>query len=153
VTAMAASPGNKRALVMLTVIAAPFALGFETVMRMVVFPPEFEEVRSLLGPTLTLAAWTLPVVCLVAAVAGVVFQRRLVARALRKLPADRQDDAASQEKARVGAFLLAASVPQVPAIVATVLFTFGASLVPVLVTVAVSTLGVVAQVGRALATR
>lgn len=138
---------------MLTVVAAPFALGFETLLRKLLFPPEFEDVRALVGPTLTLAAWALPIVCLLAGLAGVVFQRRLVERALRKLPAARRDDPESQEKARVGAFLLAASVPQVPAIVATVLFTFGASLVPVVVTVVVSTLGVVAQVGRALATR
>lgn len=149
----AAKPSGKRLLAMLTVVAAPFALAFETVLRKLVFPPEFDEVRALLGPTLTLAAWALPLVCLVAGLAGVVFQGRLVDRALRKLPADRRDDPSSQEKARVGAFLLAASVPQVPAIVATVLFMFGASLTPVLVTVAVSTLGVVAQVGRALATR
>jgi len=150
---MSANPGGKRVLAMLTVIAAPFALGFETLLRKLVFPPEFEDVRTLFAPALTLAAWTLPVVCLVASLVGVVFQHRLVERALRKLPADRRHDPESQEKARVGAFLLAASVPQVPAIVATVLFTFGASLTPVLVTVAVSTLGVIAQVGRAIGTR
>jgi len=144
---------NKRLLVLLTVIAAPFALAFETVVRLVILPADFEDVRAILGPTLTAFAWALPVVCALAGVAGIVLQRRLVDRALHKLSAGRRDDPEAQEKARVGAFLLAASIPQVPAIVATATFTMGASFTPVVVTVIVSTLGVIAQVGRALATR
>lgn len=154
---MSASPHDgfqqrKRALVLLTVVATPLALGMETLVRTQVFPlflgGDFDEVRALLGPPLTPVAWALCGVALVANVAGYVLHARLVQRAVAKLPPARRDAPAERERAALGAFLLAASVPQVPCILSTLAFTFGASLAPVLLGVALGSLGVVAQALR-----
>lgn len=139
------SRGKRGALVLLTVIAAPVALAFETLLRKLLFPPEFEEVRALLEPSLTPVGWGLVGVAALLAGGGVPLKRRLGARALARLPEARRRDPAQVAKAELGAFMLAATVPQIPAIASTMTFMFGASLVPVLVAVGVSTVGVVLQ--------
>jgi hypothetical protein len=136
---------TRGALVLLTVVAAPVALASETALRKLLFPPEFEEVRALLEPSLTPVGWALVGVAVVLAVAAVPLRRRLGARAVAKLPEARRADPAEVARAQTGAFMLAASVPQLPAIASTMAFMFGASVAPVLVAVAVSTVGVVLQ--------
>jgi hypothetical protein len=136
------------AIVLLTVVAAPFALALETLLRTLLFPSDFELVRELLSPAMTVAAWALVGVTALASVAGVALQERLADRAVARIP-EAARTAELARRARLGAFMLAASVPQVPAILATFAFTFGASLVPVAVTIAVVTAGVVAVAVRA----
>lgn len=143
---------RKRALVVLTVVATPLALGMETLVRTQVFPllmgGDFEEVRAVLGPLLTPVAWGLCGVAILANIAGFALYARLVARSIARLPPERRALGPERERAALGAFLLAASVPQVPCILSTLTFTFGAPLAPVLVGVTLGSLGVFAQALR-----
>lgn len=141
---MAKRPG--RAVLWLTLLAAPVALVVETGLRKLIFPAEFEMVRELLNPILTPVAWALGAIAAAAAFGGLLLQRRMTDRRLVKLPAT----AGSNERYQVvfAVFLLTASVPQVPALIATFTYMFGASIVPVLVGVGVCSVGVVSQALR-----
>ena len=138
---------GKGTLVVMTAVAAPVALAFETLLRHLLFPESFELVREALRPVLTPVAWALCVVCAVAGVFGLAFQRRMAARAVARLPPESRTPEL-EDRARLGAFMLAASIPQIPAILATFSFMFGAALVPVVVAIVVVTLFVVAQAVR-----
>ncbi len=129
-----------RALVVATAVAAPAALALETGARLALVPPEFGEVRALLRPALSVAAWLLVGVSALTVLAGLMLHRRLVERALNKheAPTPRQVN-----EAHTGAFLISASVPQVPTLLSTLTFTFGAAFLPVGLGLAVSSLGVV----------
>ncbi len=133
--------GGGAALILLTVVAAPVALGFETLLRKLLFPPEFEEIRALLHPILTPLVWGLVALTAVVGALGLVLQRRLVARAIGRIPPTHRDSA-RLHRAKLGAFMLAASVPQVPAILATFGFMWGSSLTPTVLAIAVATLAI-----------
>ena len=130
----------------LTIVAAPVALGFETALRLVFFPDDFELIREFLRPSLTPVAWALGGVAALASFGGVLVQRRLAAKRLQVLGAEATFD--MRYRAVFGVFLLTTAIPQVPAIFSTLTFMFGASLVPVLVGIVVSSLGVVTQALR-----
>lgn len=134
-----------RTLLYLTVLAAPAALAFETALRKLLFPADFEEVRSLLEPLLTPVGWLIGGVAAVASLVGLVLQRRMAEKRVARLP-ERTADACYREV--FGVFLLTTAVPQIPAILSTFMFMFGASIVPVLVAVGIASLGVVAQAAR-----
>jgi hypothetical protein len=136
------------ALILMTVVAAPIALVFETILRKLLFPPEFDELRDLLSPDLTPVAWGLVGLTGLFGLAGIAFQSRFAARAVGKVPQEHRTKARVQ-KAELGAFMLAASVPQIPAILATFAFMWGASLTPVLIAIGVATLAIVVQSVRA----
>ncbi len=138
---------GKGTLVAMTAVAAPAALGFETLLRHLLLPAAFELVREALRPVLTPVAWALCGVCALAGVAGLVLQKRIASRSVERLPPERRTPD-QVERARVGAFMLAASIPQIPAILATFSFMFGASLVPVLVAIALVTAAVLTQARR-----
>lgn len=138
---------GKAALVVITAAAAPVALGFETLLRHLLFPADFELVREALRPALTPVAWLLCLLCAAAGAFGILFQQRMAARSMEKLPADRRAPEL-EDRARLGAFMLAASIPQVPAILATFTFMFGAALTPVLVAVVIVTATVAVQAVR-----
>jgi len=138
---------GKGTLIVMTAIAAPVALAFETLLRKLLFPPYFEELREALRPTLTPVAWTLCAVAVAAGAFGIAFQRRLARRAVARLPEDRRSPE-EVDRARIGAFMLAASVPQIPAIASTFSFMFGASLVPVIVGIVLVTVAVGIQAWR-----
>lgn len=134
-----------RTVVVLIAASAPLALGLETLLRKLVLAPlmgaELRELREFYWPeltdalreaALTQAAWVLVGVTVLAGVLGVVLLRRA---------GRRQSEAA---KVRDSVFLLT-SIPQVPAILATLCFAFGAQLLPVLVSMAISTVFVLAQ--------
>ncbi|HJL15964.1 MAG TPA: hypothetical protein RMH99_09920 [Sandaracinaceae bacterium LLY-WYZ-13_1] len=135
-----------KALLWLTIVAAPAALAVETGLRLLLFPEDFELVRELLNPTLTPVAWVLGGVAGIAAWVGLLVQRRISRRRLAKLPADADDEA--RFAAVFGVFLLTTAVPQIPAIFSTFAYMFGASLVPVLVGIGLCSVGVVAQALR-----
>ncbi len=134
-----------RPIVYLTVLAAPVALAFETLLRHLLFPSEFEEVRAFFEPTLTPIAWVLCILAALASLAGVVLQRRLVRSRLERMP---EADAAARRGQIVGVFLLTASVPQIPSVFSTLAFTLGASLAPVLVGIGIASAGVIVQAIR-----
>lgn len=134
-----------RIVVLLIAASAPLALALETLLRNYVLLPmvgaELRELREFFWPeltdelrqtVLTHAAWVLVAVTVLAGVLGVVLLRRV---------ARRQRDAAG---VRDAVFLLT-SIPQVPAILATLCFAFGSRLGPVLVSMAISTAFVLAQ--------
>ena len=136
----------------MTTIAAPVALAFETLLRKLLFPllmgDDFDLVRDFLRPTLTPFAWALCAVALLASLAGFALRGALVARALARLPAEKRALPAERERVELLAFLFAASVPQLPCVASTLLFTLGAELLPVLAAVGIASVGVLAQAVR-----
>ena len=126
--------------------AAPIAFVFELALRTLLFPPEFELLRAELRPTSTSVAWVLLALCVPSVPLGMLAKRALVRSELAKL---REPSAQRRARVELEALLLATSIPQLPALLATLTFMFGSALLPVLITLAVSTLGVVAMgVGR-----
>jgi hypothetical protein len=125
-------------------ISTPLALAIETGVRMLVFPPELDEVRAWLQPTITPWVWWMVPLVALATVVGFYVQSRLIARSLRRLPPERRDEAAFAS-ARFDALMLSTSAPQLPALLATMGLTMGAELLPVAVTMASGTLGVIVQ--------
>ena len=134
-----------RIVVVLIAVSAPLALGLETLLRKLVLVPlmgaELRELREFYWPALTdelrqavltEVAWVLVGVTVFAGVLGVMLLRR----------AGRRKRTFSGIRDQV--FLLT-SIPQVPAILATLCFAFGAELLPVLVSMGISTAFVLAQ--------
>ncbi len=137
-------PSRARLYGLLGLIAAstPAALAVESLLRRLLFPPDFGQVRAWLGPTLTPWAWGMVPLTLVTTGFGWwlfgALTRRELGRVRPGLTAEQ-----AHAKARFEALMLASSAPQVPAVAATLLFMAGASIVPVAVTMGVATLGVV----------
>jgi len=131
-------------VLVIVAISTPLALAIEMALRELMFPPEFAEVRAWLRPQITPWVWAMVPLAAVATVVGFSVQRRLIARSLRKLPPERRDEAALAS-ARFDALMLSTSAPQLPALFATMGLTMGADPLPVVVTMATGTLGVVVQ--------
>ena len=68
-----------------TIVAAPLALGFETLLRALLFPDDFELIRDFLGPTLTWVAWGLAGLAVVGSLLGTSLQRRMAKQRLSAL--------------------------------------------------------------------
>lgn len=134
---------NRRWIIVFTATAVPVALAFETLLRAVLLPPEFEEVRGLLGPAMTQAAWIMVGLTLVTVLLGIALQRWLTRRKVAQARA--RGVALDEAQASMGPFLLAASIPQAPAILAALSFLVGAEPLPVLLAVGLSTAGVCVQ--------
>lgn len=138
-------PVNRRTrtfgVLLLIALSTPLALALETVLRGLIMPPDFDRVRAWLAPMLTPWAWaTVPLTAVATGIGWWLFgwlEHRGLARAE---PEPSEDQRA---KARFDALILATSAPQLPAILATLLFMMGAPLAPVLVAMTVATLGVV----------
>jgi len=95
----------------------------------------------LFGPTLTSIAWVLCGLTLLLSAIAIAIQPRAVRSILRKRGAE---DAPNQAKgARTGAFLAAASVTQVPPLFAVSIYILGASVLPVGLCIATSSLAVI----------
>ena len=133
---------------LLTVVATPVAFTVETLARRYILPPDFEVMRPLLEPFLTPVGWVLVGAGAIAVVGGLFVQRRMAAKAVARIPPEKRDDPDAQRQAQVGAFLLAASVPQLPSIFASICYTLGASIWPVAAAMVISTLGVLLQALR-----
>ncbi len=134
-------------LLWLTIVASPAALGLETGLRLLLFPPEFPLIREFLNPYLTPVAWVFAAIAGVGALLGLALQRRLVTKRVGKLPAEFNTRERRYQVA-FGVFLLTTAVPQIPSIFSTFCFTFGADLLPVLVSIALTSLGVIGQALR-----
>lgn len=129
-----------------TIAAAPVALGCETALRLLLFPDDFDLVRAFLSPVLTTVAWLFVPVAGLGGAIGLLLQRKLAEKRIAAFP----DDAplGPRYSAVMGVFLLTTVAPQLPSIAVTFCFMFGSSIVPVLVTIAVTTVGVVLQAHR-----
>lgn len=137
-----ASP-RTRALRIIAVVAVstPLAVVFETLLRRWLMPPELEEVRAWWEPSVTPWMWLMPPLALVGIPLGLALQRWLVRRNVAALPEHRRTPAA-EAKAVLDAMLLSTSVPQVPAVLATMGLLVGSRPAPVLVATAIATAGV-----------
>jgi len=135
-----------RAVLWLTILAAPGALVVETALRKLIFPPEFDEVRAFLEPMLTPVGWGMAAVAAIGAALGLVVQRRVALKRLARLP----DTATVDDRYReiFAVFLLTTAVPQIPALLSTFVFMFGASVWTVIAAIAFCSVGVVAQALR-----
>jgi hypothetical protein len=127
----------------LIALSMPMALVAETYLRRLMFPPEFEEVRVFLRPSLELPVWSLLSLVVLTTWLGIRGQHRRVERRMAARPPQEQTQY-FRDKDTFDSLVLFTSLPQIPAILATFGFMFGASLAPVLVNMAASTLGVVA---------
>ena len=143
---MTAGKRPSTVLLWATIVAAPAALGFETALRWLLFPDDFELFREFLHPYLTPVAWLFALAAAAGAAVGLVLQRKLAEKRIAALPADAP--LGPRYSAVTGVFLLTTVAPQLPSIVATFCFMFGSSIVPVLVAIGVTTVGVVLQALR-----
>ncbi|MCA9697140.1 MAG: hypothetical protein KC431_06425 [Myxococcales bacterium] len=134
-----------RVVVLVIAISAPLALGIETLLRtQVLVPiigPDLDEVRAFFSPQTTMAAWAMVGVCVLAGLLGLALLRRAIRRDQANAEGT-QEDRTRKLKDRL---LLLTSVPQVPAILATLCFMAGSELTPVLISMAVSTAFVIAM--------
>jgi hypothetical protein len=128
-------------LIVLTVIAAPIALAFESLLRFLFFPDDFERVRDFLEPYLTPVGWALAALTLAASPLGYLVQKRSGEKAVRRIPEAKRTPERI-ERARTRVFMLSASIPQITAILATFAVMFGASMIPAVVSIAIVTVAV-----------
>ncbi|MCB9628163.1 MAG: hypothetical protein H6725_12380 [Sandaracinaceae bacterium] len=132
------APRSRLALMVLVVTAVPSAWGLETALRTAFFPADFEELRMLLSASMTTVARAMLVLTAALLAPSYFLMRRLARARLRALPALRPELRAS---ARVLAFLGASSLLQLPGVVVTFSFMFGAALRPVAASVGLGTAG------------
>ncbi len=117
------------ALVALTIAAAPAALALETLLRWLLFPPEMEALREIIGPTLTWVCWGLLLATALVGALSLPLFDRAVQRAVKRVPEPRRSGKLIRRK-KTGAFMLVSSLPQIPVLLATVAVMLGASIVP-----------------------
>lgn len=135
---------SRRTAILLVGSAVPIAYAMETAVRaLLTMPPEILWLREQLQPFLTRVAWWLFGASFPAALLGLWVQRVMARRMLARLPPEATP--AQAERAELEAYFLASSVPQIPALLATVTSLGGGSPGPVVATLVVSTIGVVAQ--------
>lgn len=136
----AGSPRRTGLLIAAIALSTPLALALESGLRQLVFPPEFEELRALVGPAASPWAWLGPVAVGLTVPVAVWMQPRLARHHLARRRA--RGLRASEDGARFEALMIATSLPQIPAVAATLAFMFGSAWPPVVATVAASTVGV-----------
>ncbi len=143
---------NLRVVVLVIAVSAPLALGVETLLRTFVISPMagpvFNEARVFFSPQTTAFAWGLTGVCVLAGIVGLAVLRRtsrgLLGAGNKKGNAGGKTGEAHVAELRDKLFLLT-SIPQAPAVLATLCFTLGARLAPVLVCMGISTAFVLAM--------
>lgn len=135
---------RKWALLPAIAASGPLSLGVETAVRLALFTPDMTYLRSLTGPTLTPVAWVLAGVTAFGGLLAVPVQRWWYRRRMVRLAPEART-AEARAKAAFEALYVATSVPQLPALAVTFLFTAGSSLVPVAVALGISALAVLAQ--------
>lgn len=134
-------------ITLLVALATPAALGLETLARVLLLPAELEQVRVELRPVLTPLSWGLLVATCAAVPVGAAVRRSMLRRSLAKVEATAGGPKRRAE-ARFEAMFVGTSVPQIPAIFATLALTAGSAPLPVVLAVAVSALAVVAIATR-----
>ncbi len=129
-------------MLVLIAVSMPMALVAETYLRKLMFPPEFEEVRMFLRPSLEAPVWSLLSLVALTTWLGTRGQQRRVNRKMAARPPEQQTQH-FRDKQVLDSLVLFTSLPQVPAILAMLCFMVGASIVPVLANIMASTIGVV----------
>ncbi len=129
-------------ILILVALSTPLALVAETGLRKIMFPPEFEEVRAFLRPALELPVWSLLGLVVLTTMVGMRWQKSRVETRMATRPREEQTQH-YRDKETFDSLVLFTSVPQVPAIIATFGFMFGAPITPVVVNMAAATVGVV----------
>lgn len=124
-------------------LATPGALGLETLARVLLLPAELEALRIELRPALTPLAWGLLAMTGLAVPLGVATQRVMRRRSLAKVEAT-GGGPKKRAEARFEAMFVGTSVPQIPAILATLALTAGSEALPVVLAVVLSAAAVVA---------
>lgn len=132
------------ALLAVIAVSTPAALGLEVLVRRHLLPPDAEEMRLWLNQTVGQPSWALLVLALAGVAAALGLQPRLYAHSLAGKPAA-MPEAERVERSRMQTLLLATSICQVPALLATIGFTFGADVLAVGLTVGLGTVGVLLQ--------
>lgn len=122
-------------------VATPAALAIETTARVLFLPPDLNILRQELEPALTPVAWGLLVVAAASVPLGFAAKRSVTKRLVAKVNAYGGGEEKLAE-ARFEAIFVAASIPQIPALLATVALTAGASALPVLLAVGLSVFAV-----------
>jgi hypothetical protein len=128
-------------VVVLVATSAPAAFTFESLIRQLLLPPEFEDVRVFFAEGATMVAWGCVVACVFAALAGYRVQRRWTQQRVEAAKREGTD----VDKAVMDRTFLSMSIPQVPAIASTVAFMSGGDLWPVIIAMVISSSGVIAQ--------
>ena len=135
---------SRRVLLPLIALSSPLSLAVETAIRTALFTDDLRALRQMARAALTPVAWGFVPLTVVASIVG-VFVHRVALRRTLALAAQKVGRPDAEENARLTALYLATSVPQMPALVATLLFTAGAPFVPVMVTLLVAAAGVMLQ--------
>lgn len=135
---------SRRVLLPLIALSSPLSLAIETGVRTLLFTDDMRALRLMARDALTPVAWAFVPVTAAAAGVGVVVHRAALRRALAHA-ATRPDDPDAVENARLTALYVATSVPQIPSLLATFLFTAGARFWPVMITLLVAAFGVMLQ--------
>lgn len=135
---------SRRVLLPLIALSSPLSLAIETAIRTVMFTEDMRALRLVVRDTLTPAAWGFVPLTIAASVIGVFVHRAVLRRTLARA-ATRPGDPDAEESARLTALYVATSVPQLPALAATFLFTAGARVEPVMLTLLVAAAGVMLQ--------
>jgi hypothetical protein len=135
---------SRRVLLPLIAVSSPLSLGVETAIRTALFTDDMRALREMARDSLTPIAWAFVPLTALAGALGVLVHRAVLRRTLARaaLPGARPDAA---ESARLTALYVATSVPQLLALAATFLFTAGARLAPVMITLLVAAFGVMLQ--------
>jgi hypothetical protein len=135
---------SRRVLLPLIALSSPLSLAIETGVRTLLFTDDMRALRLMARDALTPVAWAFVPVTALASLVGVFAHRAALRRALAHA-ATRPDRPDAVENARLTALYVATSVPQVPALLATFLFTAGATVWPVMITLLVAAGGVMLQ--------
>lgn len=123
-------------------LATPAALGLETLARVLLLPADLEALRIEMRPALTPVAWGLLALTCAAVPLGVAARRAMQRRLFAKVDAI-SGGPKKRAEARFEALFVGTSVPQIPAIFATLALTAGAEALPAALAVVVSALAVV----------
>lgn len=132
---------NKYLLLGIVAVSAPLSMAFETMVRRTLLGANFQTIREFVGPHITPYAWALVGVTVLAIGAGFALHRALLRRGIAKLGA-RASDPAAVARVELEAMFLSTSAPQLPTLLVTIMFQWGASFTPVAVCMALSTVGV-----------
>lgn len=135
---------SRRVLLPLIALSSPVSLAVETALRTLLFTDDMRALRLMARDALTPVAWGFVPLTAAASALGVWVHRVALRRALAAA-ARKTGNPDAEENARLTALYVATSVPQLPALAATFLFTAGARFEPVMLTLLVAAAGVMLQ--------
>lgn len=134
------------ALLALIALSTPLALVLEAGMRRYLMTAQMLEFREWLGPQITPWAWGLVGLAGMSVMGALGLQPWAYASVQRRLEREQKVPVEQRpERARFETLMIVASIPQVPALLATAAQMFGAEQLPTLLCVGIGTAGVLVQ--------